>query len=109
MHRFVLATFILITYLAVSIAWIPFRAETAEQGIGMMKGLFCGDFDLQNSLLSDYIIIMVMFLLHCVSRRYDFFMHVERNNIVRFVSVSIIIFCLYFFSGERTDFIYFQF
>jgi len=108
-QRLSLALFIVMTYLAVSIAWIPFRAETAEQGIGMMKGLFCGDFDLQNSLLSDYIIIMVMFLLHCVSRRYDFFMHVERNSIVRFVSVSIIIFCLYFFSGERTDFIYFQF
>jgi len=109
MHRFVLATFILITYLAVSIAWIPFRAETTEQGIGMMQGLCCGSFDLQNSNLSDYIIIMVMFSLHCVSRRYDFFMHVERNNIVRFVSVLIIIFCLYFFSGDRADFIYFRF
>jgi len=108
-QRLLLVLFIIITYLTVSITWIPFRSETAEQCLGMMKGLFYGKLYLQNGFLSGYLIVIVVFILHCVSRQYDFFIHVERNSTVRFTAMTIIIFFLYFCSGERTDFIYFQF
>jgi|ETNmetMinimDraft_13_1059891.scaffolds.fasta_scaffold00753_9 D-alanyl-lipoteichoic acid acyltransferase DltB (MBOAT superfamily) len=108
-QRMFLALGIVFTYLTVSITWIPFRAESAEQGIEMMKGLFWGNFDFQNSCLFDCVIIVVVFLCQCVSRHYDFFVLVERNNTLRFTAVTVILFCLYFFSGKRTDFIYFQF
>ena len=100
---------IVLTYLTVSITWIPFRSVTAEQGIGMMKGLFCGNFILNNELIKDYVVIIVVFLCHCASRWHDFFMYIDRNSTVLFAVVTIIILCLYYCSGDRSEFIYFRF
>ncbi len=105
----VLAVVILFTYLTVSITWIPFRAVSAEQGITMMKGLFVGGLFAYKELFVDYFVIVTIFLCHCMTRRYDFFFLVRQKNTLRFAMTTIIILSLYFCSGERADFIYFQF
>lgn len=109
LQRVMAVLVIMFTYLTVSIAWIPFRAVTAEQGIAMMKGLFMGEFFGYEELLIDYFVIVVIFLSHCMTRWFDFFSLVKQNNTLRFVVTMVIILSFYYCSGERTDFIYFQF
>ncbi|PIP27116.1 MAG: membrane-bound O-acyltransferase family protein [Candidatus Moranbacteria bacterium CG23_combo_of_CG06-09_8_20_14_all_39_10] len=108
-QRLLMMAGILFTYIMVSLAWIPFRAETAEQGITMMIGLFHGKFSFYKNLGADYLVILVVFLFHSLTRRYDIFDLIENNGGFRFGTISVILFSLYYFSGERTDFIYFQF
>lgn len=103
------ALVILLTYLTVSITWIPFRAVTAEQGITMMKGLFVGGVFGYKELLVDFFVIAVIFLCHCMTRWYDFFSLATQKSTLRFVGVTGILLLLYYCSGERTDFIYFRF
>jgi len=108
-QRLLIMAGILFTYIMVSLAWIPFRAETAEQGITMMIGLFTGEFSFYRNLASDYLVILVVFLFHSLTRRYDIFNLIEKNDGFRFGIIAVILLSLFYFSGERTDFIYFQF
>ncbi len=109
MQRLMLGFVIVFTYLMVSITWIPFRAVTVEQGISMMKGLFYGNSHFDKRLIIDFLVIGGLFLSHCVSRKYDFLKCVEQNSTVRFITITFILLSFYYYSGERTDFIYFQF
>ena len=100
---------IVLTYLTVSITWIPFRAGSTEQCIGMLKGMFTGGMGFDRLLVRDYAIVLTVFGCHCLSRRYDFIAHALRSAGIRFVSVTVILLLLYFYAGERSEFIYFQF
>ncbi|MBD3309361.1 MBOAT family protein [candidate division KSB3 bacterium] len=104
-----LAGGILLTYLTVSITWIPFRAVNAAQGITMMKGLFWGKFTVYDQFWLDYVVILLVFLGHCATRRYDVFALVKQHKLLRGVLVAAILLSLYYYSGSRADFIYFQF
>jgi D-alanyl-lipoteichoic acid acyltransferase DltB (MBOAT superfamily) len=108
-HRFFLTAAIVFTYIMVSLAWIPFRAATAEQGITMMIGLFHGKFSFYKNFAVDYLVILVVFLFHSLTRRYDIFNLIEKNERFRFGMITVMLLSLFYFSGERTDFIYFQF
>ncbi len=108
-HSALSALLIFVTYLTVSVTWIPFRAVTATQGLTMMKGLFYGELSFDKTLLMEYIVILGLFLCHCLTRRYNFFKHVAQSPTMRFLVVTFILLALYYYSGERTDFIYFKF
>jgi len=103
------ALLIVVTYLTVSITWIPFRATSAEQCLGMLARMFNGDMHYDAALSRDYAIALVVFAGHCLSRRYDFIAQALNRAGVRLVSVTAILLLLYFCSGERSEFIYFQF
>ncbi|HZT76023.1 MAG TPA: MBOAT family O-acyltransferase [Vicinamibacterales bacterium] len=102
------AALIAFTYLTVSVTWIPFRAANTEQGLAMMKRMFVGGGTL-DARLADYAIALAVFACHCFSRRYDFIAHAQRSAAVRVASVTVILLLLYFYAGERAEFIYFQF
>jgi len=100
---------IFLTYLIVSLTWIPFRATSPEQGLTMMRGLFDGRFHLNQSQLPDFFFIVFIFLFSCLARRWNFSRLVQKYDGLRFFWVTVTLISLYYFSGERTEFIYFQF
>ncbi len=108
--RYVLSgLIILLTYFVVSITWIPFRAGTPDQGFAMMHGLFGGHFNLDSSHLTDIVFISFVFIISCVTRYWNIATLLQKNEGLRFVWVTVALISLYYFSGERTEFIYFQF
>jgi alginate O-acetyltransferase complex protein AlgI len=107
--RLALTLVIVITYGMVSMAWIPFRAVSARQGLQMMIGLFYGKVNLYEYFKTDYLVILSVFLFHSLTRRYDIFTLFQKNWGFRFGMITVVLFSLLYFSGERTDFIYFQF
>ncbi len=100
---------IVFTYLMVSMAWIPFRSQTLEQGIGMLSGLFFGDLKVYEEWASDYAVILSVFLLHGMTRKHDVFALIEKHEGLRFAVTCGVLLSLYYLGGERSDFIYFQF
>lgn len=100
---------IFFTYIVVSLTWIPFRATHFEQGLTMMRGLFEGRFHLNRALLPEFLFIFLVFLCSCAARRWDVLKFIRSHNKTRFLWVNVVLLSLYFFSGERTQFIYFQF
>jgi len=103
------AALIVITYVTVTITWIPFRATTAEQCLGMLRQMFTGSMGYDSTLVRDYVVVAVVFAAHCASRRYDVVATIQRHAGLRFVCATVILLALYFYSGERSEFIYFQF
>ncbi len=105
----VLALTIVLTYLVVSAAWIPFRARSAQQCLGMLGQLFHGPLEFQSLLYRDFAVIFVVFFAHIISRRYNFIEHAGTSPILRFTAVVGLTLSLYFLHGHGTEFIYFQF
>ncbi len=109
LRRTFLFTGIVVTYLVVSVTWIPFRARSIEQCLGMMGSLFQGPVGFRMGLVRDLAVIAVVFGAHVYSRRYDFLGHVRRSGRMRFAMATFILVSLYFLRGQGTEFIYFQF
>jgi len=106
---FTSAALIVVTYLTVSITWVPFRSRTTEQCVGMLLRMFRGSLTYDAALERDYAIALAVFACHCLSRRYDFIAYAQRHGAIRFASVLVFVLLLYFYAGERSEFIYFQF
>ena len=103
------AALVAVTYATVSITWIPFRATSAEQCLGMLSRLFHGGVGGDAALARDYAIALAVFGGHCLSRRFDVIAYAQQRAALRFASVTAILLLLYFYAGERSEFIYFQF
>jgi alginate O-acetyltransferase complex protein AlgI len=98
-----------ITYIVVSATWIPFRAGSIEQCVGMMKGLFSQRLYFSQYSIKAFVIVTIMVLAQHIARRIDFFGITMKEPFLRFLVTVGIIISLFYFSGERAEFIYFQF
>jgi alginate O-acetyltransferase complex protein AlgI len=108
-RRSLVAVGIAVTFLVVSITWLPFRARSIEQCLGMMRGLFVGPINLSGALLRDFAVVGVVFLAHGSTRFYSLHQHQRRSPFARFAACLVILLALYFAAGKGTEFIYFQF
>jgi alginate O-acetyltransferase complex protein AlgI len=100
---------IILTYLAVCFAWIPFRARTFEQCITMMRTMILGNSHSSGSSLSMWPIIIIIFGSHLISRKFDIIGEIERRKPLIFMCILSIFLSLFYFSGTKSEFIYFQF
>lgn len=96
------------TYLTVSVTWIPFRAADIKQCLGMLGGLFWGDWALYNDWFTDLSIVVAVWGAHiiCAHRNPEKWIESTQAKTVFFLFC---LFGLYFYSGESSGFIYFQF
>ena len=107
-------TAILLTFLAVSLAWIPFRAETVADALSITRNLFTSD---ASGHLSDKTLIYA----YCTSGIVLFWQILRRDltiedlfsslhPVLRMLILIIILLPLYLFpAGDNNGFIYFQF
>ncbi|MCC2672115.1 MAG: hypothetical protein K0Q72_4587, partial [Armatimonadetes bacterium] len=97
------------TYLTVAITWIPFRAPAIYPCLVMMKGLFIGSFRPHPQFLFDFGIAAAVFCFDYYWARRKFFAYVKRRPGVRYALLTVFLVSLYFFSGAKNTFVYFQF
>jgi len=100
---------IVLTYLTVSITWIPFRAESTDQCIGMLKGLAFAPFVRYDNMVFDFGFAGAVFMGHTIWRNRSFADQLERSGALRYFVLTIMLLSLWFLAGERSEFIYFQF
>jgi alginate O-acetyltransferase complex protein AlgI len=100
---------ILLTFATVSITWIPFRASSAEQGLTMMAGMFSGPLGSVRGHGWELAAVAVVLLSHCMWSRRDFIAWACSRPVARVACLTFFLLSLYLLSGERSEFIYFQF
>jgi alginate O-acetyltransferase complex protein AlgI len=100
---------VLFTYLMVSMTWVPFRASTFDQCIGMMRGMFIGRFACEVSHLKYFAVVLLILISHNISEKYNYLDLIEQNSMVLSGVATIILLLLFLFAGKRVDFIYFNF
>jgi hypothetical protein len=104
---------VLITFLAVSFAWIFFRAENLEQAIQVINGLF-GGLDGQRHLDTQPYIFLLLLIFGVLelargNKRFDQFC-ASYSGIQRWTLYCFLIFCILTVCGsEYSAFIYFKF
>ena len=98
-----------LTYLAVSVTWIPFRAQTWAQCTGMLRGLVIGEKQVSTPVLLSGALALAVFGGHCACQQICIHDFLRRRPQLRMLAAVIMMFMLYYFSGEATQFIYFQF
>jgi D-alanyl-lipoteichoic acid acyltransferase DltB (MBOAT superfamily) len=99
----------LLTWLLVSITWIPFRAASSEQGFAMVRGLVSGPLGDLASVRWVLAASGLVFSCHFAWSLRDFTEVVVQRPWLRFAAALVFLLSLYYFSGERTEFIYFRF
>lgn len=97
------------TYLAVSVTWIPFRAQTWEQCTGMLRGLVVGEKHVSTPVLVSGALAFAVFGAHCACQQMCIHEFLRRRPQLRMLAAVAVMLMLYYFSGEATQFIYFQF
>jgi alginate O-acetyltransferase complex protein AlgI len=98
-----------LTYLAVSVTWIPFRAQTWAQCTGMLRGLVIGEKQVSTPVLLSGALALAVFGGHCACQQiciHDFLRLRPQLRMLAAVAMALL---LYYCSGEATQFIYFQF
>lgn len=108
-RRVSLAAGMAVTFLLVSVTWLPFRARSTDQCLVMMRGLVMGPMHMDWPLLRDFAVVGVVFLAHTSTRFYSLQEQQRRRPAVRFITVFGVLVSLYFLAGRGTEFIYFQF
>jgi alginate O-acetyltransferase complex protein AlgI len=98
-----------LTYLAVSVTWIPFRAQTWAQCTGMLRGLFIGEKQVSTPVLLSGALALAVFGGHCACQQICIHDFLRRRPQLRMLAAALMMLALYYFSGEATQFIYFQF
>lgn len=101
--------FVFATYVMVSILWIPFRAQSVSQCLHMLSGLFIPAATNGSIHLHSIIFVVVFFISQLFLSRWSFFEAAERWPLLRQASILAFMVALYFGSGSKTQFIYFQF
>ena len=99
---------ILATFVLVSATWIPFRASTAEQTTGMLTRLI-GIPTVYPRMWKYALFIGLMVASHIFWARRDLFDFMRRHAVARFALVMVLWLGVYYFTGKRSEFIYFQF
>ncbi len=97
------------TYLAVSVTWIPFRAQTWAQCTGMLRGLVIGEKHVSTPVLVSGALALAVFGGHCACQQMCIHEFLRRRPQLRMMAAVVMMLVLYYFSGEATQFIYFQF
>jgi alginate O-acetyltransferase complex protein AlgI len=100
---------VVLTFAAVSLTWIPFRATNTQQCFGMLAGLFHGPIHAYPGMRMHFAIIAVVFFLHYWWARMDIMTSYQTRPSLRFWLTMASLVSLYYFSGSSNDFIYFQF
>ncbi len=98
-----------LTYLTISFTWIPFRSETPAQCFGMMRGLMDISGSLYPGATIDFVCIAMVFLIQAFWARHSFFLFLQKRPFLRFVFLTSCLVSIFYASGERSEFIYFQF
>jgi alginate O-acetyltransferase complex protein AlgI len=101
-----------LTFVVISVTWIPFRAADWSQCRTMLLELFALGRPLQGGLgttLGYAALIAAVFAAHYVSARRPLLVWIMSRPLVRDVAMTAMLVALYFFSGQRSTFIYFQF
>jgi D-alanyl-lipoteichoic acid acyltransferase DltB (MBOAT superfamily) len=112
-----------ITYLLVVFAWIFFRAETISAAIFFIKKIISTAFSIQSIHdviefvywkvgLDKLLIVLLFFIVEWLGREGDFAIDkidLKTNRFFRWAFYSLIIFTLFFYIGDKDQFIYFQF
>jgi alginate O-acetyltransferase complex protein AlgI len=100
---------VIFTYLVISITWIPFRATSFDQCLGMMRGMFVGAFKFEPGQLKYFGVVVLVLICHNVSEKCNFLGRIEQNSTLLGGLVIIILLSLFYYGGKRVDFIYFKF
>jgi alginate O-acetyltransferase complex protein AlgI len=100
---------VVLTFAAVSLTWIPFRATDTRQCFAMLKGLFQGPIHAYPGMGMHFSIVLVVFLLHCWWAKADITSNYQTRPALRFWLTMVSLLSLYYFSGAPNEFIYFQF
>lgn len=108
-RRILVSAGIVLTYLTVSITWIPFRAQSSAQCFAMLGGMFVAPFRVYAHAWLDFGLIGCVFAGHVLTRNMDVPDALDRRPVLRTVLLALLLVALYYFSGESNEFIYFQF
>jgi alginate O-acetyltransferase complex protein AlgI len=98
-----------LTYLAVSVTWIPFRAQTWAQCTGMLRGLVIGEKQVSTPVLLSGALALAVFGGHCAFQQICIHDFLRLRPQLRMLAAVAMMLLLYYCSGEATQFIYFQF
>jgi alginate O-acetyltransferase complex protein AlgI len=98
-----------LTYLAVSVTWIPFRAQTWAQCTGMLRGLVIGEKQVSTPVLLSGALALAVFGGHCACQQICIHDFLRLRPQLRMLAAVAMMLLLYYCSGEATQFIYFQF
>lgn len=106
---FVTLVGILFTYLVVSLTWIPFRASSFVQCQTMLIHLFKGSFSRYPEIFNDFLVVTTVFIWDSFWARRNFMYFIMRYSSIRCIAITGMLLALYYYSGDRNVFIYFQF
>lgn len=113
---------ILKTFLLVSMAWVFFRAENLTHAFSYFENMFVGliNYSAYIEFLNffvwkvDHVIMLLIFLFLVVEwlgrkRKYAIEFIFSKSKFLRYSSYLLILILIFWFGGEREEFIYFQF
>jgi alginate O-acetyltransferase complex protein AlgI len=99
-----------LTFVVISVTWIPFRAPNQDQCLTMLGTLFRPSaFHHYDRAPLDFAVVALVFLVHFVSARRPILPWLMRAPRLRYASLIVMLLSLYFLTGRRSVFIYFQF
>lgn len=98
------------TFLLVSIAWIPFRAESLDKTFLYFKAMFYSNIPNKEILGFETFLAMICFLLlEWFTRNTEYPFQNSKNKILKFMFFFILINLIFDFGIKTKEFIYFQF
>jgi alginate O-acetyltransferase complex protein AlgI len=109
------SVWVLLTFAFVTLAWIPFRAETLADAIRVLSGVFVAPWGDVRPFVAANAFPLALVALFFALHRHDYVNHVRllsRRTSVEFgwaVSMSLIVLSLCVSAGGSADFIYFDF
>lgn len=103
------AVTIVLTFVTVSVTWIPFRATHIRQCLTMIRGLAFAPLHAYPGMAIDFAVIAAVFLFDWHWARRRLLTYVARRPWVRSGVIACALVVLWFFTGQKNAFIYFQF
>lgn len=108
----------LFTFMLTVFAWIFFRAENIEHSMHYISNIFSKSlfiypiFDKDDYVKPIYLLIFIFIIVEWIGREQQYAISnisLIKNKHLRYIIYYLLIFTLFWFSGEKQEFIYFQF
>lgn len=105
---------ILKTFVLAVIAWIFFRAETIHQAVQILGDIFSTSFFSMPTIKPIKVLGLIAFMIgiEWLFRKEDFAFsnfNLKSKKVFRWITYFLIVLSIYWFGGEKQEFIYFQF